>query len=685
MIIFSGRATALGASRAANPLTRSKKPGGGSIPLALSRMRRFKLNRHITIGVAGHVDHGKTRLVRFLTNVDTDRMPEEKKRGMSIEPGVAELTLPSGVSVSLIDVPGHRDFLRNAIRGLCSVDLGILVVAADDGVMPQTVDHLSVLDLMNASSGMVVLSKSDLVDEETLELAALEVSELTAGSFLQNKPVIAFSGVTGAGGEQILKALDAQVQNGQLKSDEGLFRLWIDQCRSIPGFGTVASGTILSGRVKVNDIVQLMPSGKEAKVRFIESHHRRLDEALAGQRVGINLNRIPVDEARSGMQLATPGSMLSSRILNVEIRLLGSAARPVSDRERLKFYVGSNCLHAMIVPMEYHEICPEQICLAQIRLKEPVSVCPRDPFLVSPMNHSRVIGGGKVLELSRDKFRPIKAQSTLAYLKPLQNSDVKGVIQQHSIRFPYNPVTPAYICQATGLPADEIFKQLKLAAKHGRLINFNELGYLDKNGLAALETRLMEVVREVLSQDAFKFGVNSNEIRTRLKPEVEEPIFEKLISKLCDENKLVKTENGLKIPNIKAGLSSHQGEIIKSVMEFARCCGYSTFGPGTFHKLNSSNLDYGSIQRAINFLCSQKKLLKLKDGRVLNAEALPEIQAKVRELILRKGSLSVHDTKSILGYGRSKAIPVLDYLDSIGFTQRDGDLRILNQTYRGED
>mgnify|MGYP000891933045 CR=1 FL=1 len=643
------------------------------------------MDRYVTIGVAGHVDHGKTRLVRHLTNVDTDRIPEEKRRGLSIEPGVALLTLPSGVQVSLIDVPGHRDFLKNAIRGLCSVDLAILVVAADDGVMPQTVDHLSVLDLMNASSGMVVLSKSDLVDEETLELASLEVNELTAGSFLQGTPVIAFSGVTGAGGDQILRVLDTQVRNVRLKSEEGFFRLWIDQSRSIPGFGTVVSGTIFSGRLRVNDIVQLMPSGKEAKVKFLESHHRRLDEAIAGQRVGINLNRISVDEARVGMQLVAPGCVTSSRILNVEIKLRGSANRPVSDRERVKFYSGSNCVNSMVMSMEYHEICPGQTCLAQIRLKDPETLCPQDPFLISRMNHDRVIGGGKVLELSRDKFRTIKAQSTLAYLKPLQNSDVKGVIQQYFVRFPYNPVTPASIRQATGLPADEILKQLKLGSKHGKYINLNGLGYLDKNGLAVLETRLMEVVTKVLSQDAFKFGVSSNEIRTRLKPEVEESIFDKIIAKLCDEKKLVKTESGLKIPHIKAELSSHQGEIIKSVMEFARCCGYSTFSPGTFHKLNSSNLDYGSIQRAINFLCSQRKLLKLKDGRVLNAEALPEIQSRIRELILRKGSLSVHDTKSILGYGRTKAIPVLDYLDSIGFTQREGDLRILNPSFRGED
>ena len=676
---------ALGASRAANPLTRSKKPGGGSIPLALSRLRRFELSGHITIGISGHVDHGKTRLVHLLTNVDTDRMPEEKRRGLSIEPGVALLTLPSGVPVSLVDVPGHRDFLRNAIRGLCSVDLGILVVAADDGVMPQTLDHLSILDLMKTSSGMVVLSKSDLVDEETLELASMEVSELTAGSFLQDGPVIAFSGVTGAGREQILEVLDEQVQNVRLKSKEGFFRMMIDQCRSIPGFGTVVSGTVLSGRVRVNDIVQLMPSGKEAKVRFLESHHNRLDEATAGQRVGINLNRISLDEVRLGMQLATTGCVTSSKILNVEIKLLGSATSPVSDREKVKFYSGSNCTHSMVIPMEHHEIYPGQTCLAQIRLKDPVAVCPQDAFLISPMNHNRVIGGGKVLELSRDKFRKIKAQSTLAYLKPLQNSDVKGVIQNYFTRFPYSPVTPDSIRQMTGLPADEILKQLKLGAKHGKYINLNELGYLDKNGLAALETRLMEVVTKVLSEDAFKFGVNSNEIRTRLKPEVEESIFDKMIGKLCDENKLVKTENGLKIPSMKAGLSSHQGDIIKSVMEFAKCCGYSTFGPGTFHKLNSNNLDYGSIQRAINFLCSQKKLLKLRDGRVLNAKMLPEIQSKIRELILRKGSLSVHDTKSILGYGRSNAIPVLDYLDSIGFTLRDGDLRTLNPSYCGED
>ena len=250
------------------------------------------MDKFITTGIAGHVDHGKTSLVRYLTGIDTDRLKEEKRRGLSIEPSVAPLQLPSGRRIALMDVPGHSDFLRNTVRGLSLVDMAILVVAADDGVMPQTRDHLEVLNFLQAKGGCIVLSKADVVDIETLELAEIEIRELVSGSFLEQKPVIPFSALDGRGVEEILLAFESEADRANGKLVSAPFRLWIDQVRSFPGFGTVVSGTMLSGNVGQDDTVELLPSRKQAKVRFIEVHHERVDRAVAGQRVGLNLNGI---------------------------------------------------------------------------------------------------------------------------------------------------------------------------------------------------------------------------------------------------------------------------------------------------------------------------------------------------------------------------------------------------------
>lgn len=265
------------------------------------------MEKCITIGIAGHVDHGKTSLVRALTGIDTDRLKEEKQRGLSIEPGIAPLTLPSGESIALMDVPGHSDFLKNTIRGLSSVDLAVLVVAADDGVMPQTLDHLEVLKFLKAQGGFIVLSKTDLVDEETVGLAELEIREIVKDTFLEGKPVLPFSAIDNRGLPDILRSLEKEGKKAQGKSIKAPFRLWIDQVRTFSGFGTVVSGTIQTGVLKQDDLLQLQPTQKETRARFLEVHHQKVGQAVAGQRVGINLHKISVQEVSPGMVLASSG------------------------------------------------------------------------------------------------------------------------------------------------------------------------------------------------------------------------------------------------------------------------------------------------------------------------------------------------------------------------------------------
>jgi selenocysteine-specific elongation factor len=330
-----------------------------------------------TIGVAGHVDHGKTTLVRALTGIDTDRKAEEKARGLSIEAGVAELKLPSGRSVALIDVPGHTDFLKNTIRGLNSVDMAILVVAANDGVMPQTREHLEILKSFHAGSGLVVLSKTDLVDEETLDLAELELNELLGSFFLEQRPILKFTHQRPELGTKIVNSVDKALNDLPHKQVDQPFRMWIDQVRSIQGHGTVASGTISTGTVHCNDEIELLPSGIKTRARSLESHACAVSRAIAGQRVGINLHRVPLADVRRGMILVAPETVHPVYLIDVRIDVLAAARRGIKNRQRVKIYMGTSITNGMVVLMECDRLEPGKTGLAQIRLLRPVAALPR--------------------------------------------------------------------------------------------------------------------------------------------------------------------------------------------------------------------------------------------------------------------------------------------------------------------
>jgi selenocysteine-specific elongation factor len=635
------------------------------------------MDKFITAGVAGHVDHGKTSLVRCLTGIDTDRLKEEKRRGLSIEPSVAPLQLPSGSRIALVDVPGHCDFLKNTIRGLSAVDMAVLVVAADDGVMPQTRDHLEVLNFLQAKGGFIVLSKADVVDHETLELAEMEIQEIVAGSFLEGKPVIPFSATDNRGLDQILLAMENETNLIDSKAVHGPFRLWIDQVRSFPGFGTVVSGTVLSGNIRRDDTIELLPSGKQAKVRFIEVHHERVEQAVAGQRVGLNLQNIALDEVRIGLVLAQPGILTPSKLLNAELTILPAGRRPILNRQRIKLYVGTSCTAALLVTMKNERLHPGETGLVQLRLQEPLAVLPKDPFVISPMNLHAIVGGGKILETPKEKFRTVNAEKTLSYLQPLQRDDIKSIITLYLLRFPNRPVNAEEIVSATGFPADRVQAEIKSRMRAGKFLHLDGRGYFDRIRYQHLKTQLGDVAKKILSKDAFKSAASGDEMRFQLDPNLDVVLFERITDELCKQGRLTKTEKGYCIPNFVAKPPSYQKKLIEQLIEFSEKQGYGTFSAGTYWKLHGEGISHRDVEKVLDHLRAQKKLVRLKDGRFLTVQAFTEIKEKVRVLILRKGRLTLQDGEAILGYGRNRTVPVLDYLDSTGFTRRIGNDRVL--------
>jgi selenocysteine-specific elongation factor len=522
-----------------------------------------------------------------------------------------------------------------------------------------------------------VLSKVDLVDQETMEVAEMEIREIVEGSFLENKALIQFSAMENRGLQEILSAIESEAEHVDGKAIQAPFRLWIDQIRSFPGFGTVASGTVISGSIRRDDTLELMPSGKAAKVRFIEVHHQRVEQAVAGQRVGLNLHNISLEDVNLGTVIASPGVLTPTGLLNAELSLLPAARRPVLNRQRVKLYLGIYCTNALVVMMENERLHPGETGLVQLRLQESLAVLPRDPFVISPMNLHAVIGGGRILEIPKEKFRASKAEKTLAYLQPLQREDVKSIISLYFLKFPSRLVTVEEITSTTGFPAESVQAGIKSKMRSGKLLHLDGRRYFDRSRYELLKKQVVEVGKKILSKDAFKSTASGDEIRFRLDPNLDAGLFERMLGELCKEGKLTWTPKGYRVPNFVVKHPSFRERLIEHLVDFAKKQGYGTFSAGTFWKLHGEGIAHRDVEKVLDHLLAQKKLVQLNDGRFLTVEALKEIKEKVTALILRKGSLTIEDGKKLLGYGRNRAVPVLDYLDGIGLTCRMGDERVL--------
>ncbi|RZB30483.1 MAG: selenocysteine-specific elongation factor [Desulfobacteraceae bacterium Eth-SRB1] len=637
------------------------------------------MEKHITIGVAGHVDHGKTALVHCLTGIDTDRLQEEKRRGLSIESGVAPLKLLSGIQLALVDVPGQTGFLKNTIRGLSYVDMATLVVAADDGVMPGTLEHLNILNFLKVKSGLIVLSKADLVDDETLELGKLEIMDRVKGTFLEGKPIIPYSAIDRRGLHEIRLNIERQVENIAGKNQHAPFRLWIDQIRSFTGFGTVVSGTILSGKIRQNNILHLLPSKKEPRVRFLEVHHQKVQQAVGGQRVGINLHNISLKDIKRGMALAEPGAVISSLLFNVELQALHSVLKPIKNYQRIRLYLGTSVTNALVVIMEKEQLEPGERGLVQFRLIKPVPALPGDPFVITPLNLRAVIGGGIVLEIPLGKYRAARTAATISYLKAIKNGRLKQVIDYFFDRYGTSCVTAADIARDTGFQKNGVEAEIRSRVKNGEVLYFEGSGFFGKNRYDALKERSLKIVEKILSENPFQLTVIPDEIKTRLSPSIDGFLFQMMLAELCREGKLIKTGGGFQIRDLSAKLSKEQERLITLLLEYAQSLGIIPFRADMFWKFHKKRFNKNEIQRLLDYLHNQKRLIRFSNDRFLTPQAMEQIKDGVKKVIMQKGRLTLADSKEILGYGRTVGIPVLEYLDAIGFTHRQENERVLKR------
>jgi selenocysteine-specific elongation factor len=632
----------------------------------------------MTIGVAGHVDHGKTTLVKQLTGIDTDRMKEEKLRGVSIEAGIAPWINGDGLSLSVVDVPGHTDFLKNTVRGLSAVDLAMLVVAADDGVMPQTLEHLETLRYFGANGGVVVLTKADLADEETLEIAELEIMEIVRGTFLEGKQVIAYSSIDGRNAEAIRAAVISEAAGAACKKADGPFRFWVDQCRHVNGFGTVVSGTVISGTIQKDDPVEILPHSRITRARFLESHGMRVEKAVAGQRIGMNLRNVPVGESERGSLIARPGTIRPSFLVNAEIEVRAMQKTVLSDRMKVKVYTGTFTASAVLVTMNGDSIAPGGRGCVQLRFSRPAPVLPGDRLVLSLMNVNTVVGGGRVIELPLEKLTRSRYGRLEPVLTSLVKKDVAAYVAFALQGGPASPVTVSALAGRSGFDRPSLENEFKKWVDRGEAVEYGDKGVFLKSRFLGITENVLTVAKRVFQEGNLKSKISFSEILSALETPVSEDVLKDVLDRLCGEGTLVREGGGFKLPDHRPVLSGPDAALSKRLLDYAARAGFVPFSVNQFCTETLEKWNPDKTLKILNFLHGQEKVVRLPNLRFLSISSMETIKDTVSRCISENGTMTISMSRDLLGFSRSIAIPVFEYLDSVGFTRREGEGRVLS-------
>ncbi|HXG42547.1 MAG TPA: selenocysteine-specific translation elongation factor [Dehalococcoidia bacterium] len=618
-----------------------------------------------TIGTAGHVDHGKSSLIKALTGIDPDRLPEEKAREMTIDLGFAWLKLPSGVEVSIVDVPGHERFVHNMLAGVGGIDLALLVVAADEGVMPQTREHLAILDLLEISRGVVALTKKDLMDEEWLELARLEVEETLRGTSLEGAPVVACSSVTGEGLDELLRVLERELARTPPRQDLGRPRLPIDRAFSLPGFGTVVTGTLVDGTLALGQEVEIVPAGLRSRVRGLQSHGRPLERASPGRRTAVNLPGIAVDELERGMVLTVPGWLRPTTAVDVRLRAVPYLRRPVRHNLEVTFHSGAAEVPGRLLLLDADEVPPGGVAWAQVRLARPVACLPGDHFVVRDPNGT--LGGGRIVDVHARRHRR-HHRPTLELLARLESGAPR---ERLLVALAAGPTTLREAALAAGLSLEQARGELTGLLAEGRVVALGAATLAEDATVASQEALqgLLARAREALAayhrQWPLRRGMPREELRSRLG--VSQRTFDAVVAHWAGSGVLREEGGAVALPEHRPTPSPEQRRRAEEFLAALRAT--------PFHPPSPSGLE----QELLSYLEAEGQVVRVSPEVVFAADAYQEMVRRVTEAIGRQGSVTLAQVRDLLGTSRKYAQALLEHLDAQGVTVRRGDERVLRR------
>ncbi len=631
--------------------------------------------KHVIIGTAGLVDHGKTLLVKALTGIDTDRLVEEKKRGITIELGFAHLDFDDGTQAGIVDVPGHEKFIKNMLAGAGGIDLAMLVVAADEGFMPQTVEHLGILSLLGIQDGLVVITKCDMADPEWVEMVKEDVRTHVEGTFLEGKPVFTVSAYTGQGISELRQALKELVQKAAEKNMRTPFRLPIDRVFSVDGFGTVVTGTLIEGFVSNGDMAEILPGGVQARVRNLQVHDRDVETAYAGQRVAINLAGVKKADLGRGDVIARPGSVRTSLMLDARLQNLKNSQRTILSGSQVHLYHGSAVRLCKVVLLDRDVLQPGESCYAQLRLTEEIAAKRGDRFVIRFYSPLETIGGGVVLDdLPRRHKRGDQAVLEALAIRESGSGDDQLVqlVAEHGHSLP----TLEKLAAPQNLDREELGRSLEELTSAGKVLQPLPGRYLAASVFDAIWDSCRGLLEQYHRQNPLHAGMKVAELRQKLLKNTDQAVADAILAALAREGKIKAVADRYALADFAVHLTKRQSAIREKLLQTYRKAGLEV--PGLDEVIASfPPAEQGDCRQVVESLVSGGGLVMLTPQLCLHSQVYAQVCDKTRDFMAEHQELTLAEFRDLLGTSRKYALAVLEYYDKNKILKKDGDVRRL--------
>ena len=628
--------------------------------------------KNIIVGTAGHIDHGKTTLIKALTGRNTDRWEEEQRRGITIDLGFTYFDLKNGDRVGIIDVPGHEKLINNMVAGVVGMDLVLLVVAADEGIMPQTREHMDILGLLGIKKSILVINKCDLVDEEWLELVEEEIQEELEGTFLEGAPVVKVSAATGQGLDELTDTIQQLMSDEVVAKDtQTIPRLPIDRAFTLSGFGTIITGTLISGTITREDVLEMYPIGKECKIRNIQVHGQNQDKCYAGQRVAINLSNVKKKEIRRGCVLAPKNSMKNTDLLDVKLKVLEDSMRILTNHERLHLYTGTSEILCRAVLLDKEQIGPGEEGLVQLRLEEEIAVKRGDRFVVRFYSPMETIGGGIVLEPNPVRKKRFDAQA-IEELKKKESGSLGDVMELQIKEHGDTMITLAELAKVMAHSVDELKEYLEELEESGTIFVFpmKKDTYLwHRDSEFAVRQKIEETLQKYHSEHPYRYGMKKAEIHNTFLKKIKPNIFDAYIERMTGENVYGRREEYLSLPGYEVPKDAMYLQTEKLIED--------TFEKAGYDFVRFSEIDFGKIPRqtaedVVLMMIDEGKVLRINEEMFTMKHLMDEAKEKIQNHLKEENLITIAQVRDMFSTSRKSAKPILEYMDSIKVTKKTG-------------
>ncbi len=632
--------------------------------------------KQIILGTAGHIDHGKTSLVKALTGIDTDRLKEEKERGITIELGFAYLKLSNDKLVGIVDVPGHERFVKNMVAGATGIDMVALIIAAEEGVMPQTKEHLEICQLLGVRHGIVVITKIDLVEREWLELVKDEIRESLKGTFLESAPMVEVSSVTGQGLTELLQRLEEVTEAIPQREEGVIFRLPVDRVFTIKGFGTVITGTTISGTISVGEEVTIYPQGLVSKVRGIQVHGQGVTQAFPGARTALNLQGLEKSAIKRGNVVAKRDSLKPTQILDCYLELLPSSPYKLKNRAEVRFHVGTSEIMAKVILLDRPNLSPGDSCFVRFKLAEPVAVLRGDRYVIRSYSPIKTIGGGNILNPCPPENKKLK-HINLDELRILNGNNLKDIVEVVTKNADFKGLTINELIFFANAHEDDLSIILKELIAENKILNISENTglYIHMEYFKKAEENLNSLLSNFHLQYPLKLGMHKQELRSRSVISENNILFDYIVEHMKTQGYIVIEKDTVRLSSHIITLDENQKKIKEKILSKYFRMGLQV---PTLRELREEIND-PRLDEVLDLLVAEGTLVKVKEELLFHTEHIKKAEEQLKEFLLKNGEINPAQFKDLTNLSRKYAIPLLEYFDKRQVTVRVGDKRVLRK------